>query len=351
MIAGRREVEIPGFVRIKPGAMDRIGLYLGRAEFKRVVILHSQGLPDSILDQASNSIQSESIEATHVIAIDDTSLEQAEHLSTQLPKETDCILGIGGGKALDVAKLVASRCDTKMFTLPTSLSNDGFASPQSSLTIEGRRKSVPANMPTGVVVDTQICLDAPKILWLSGVGDLVAKITAVRDWKLAFHHDRTPVDDFAALLSDASVFQFMGRPERDLEGIRLLATALMLNGVSMAISGNSRPASGSEHLVSHALDSISSRPRLHGLQVGVATYAISQLHRTETERIRHLFETTGFWQAIYDDPFCKSEWSEAIALAPSLKANFHTILSTQENREALLGILSSDDTLRRCFVD
>ena len=69
-------------------------------------------------------------------------------------------------------------------------------------------------MPFGVAIDTELCLAAPEILWLAGVGDLVAKLTAVADWKLAFNAVGTPVDDFAALLSDATVFQFIARPQR-----------------------------------------------------------------------------------------------------------------------------------------
>jgi hypothetical protein len=146
------------------------------------------------------------------------------------------------------------------------------------------------------------------VLWWSGIGDLVAKITAVEDWRLAFHAVGTPVDDFAALLSDSTVMQFMARPQRDLEGTRLLATALMLNGVSMAVCGSSRPASGSEHLISHAVDAISERPRLHGLQVGVASYLVARIQeRTDHGRIAELFDRTGFWSAIEADPFVRSE--------------------------------------------
>lgn len=88
------------------------------------------------------------------------------------------------------------------------------------------RKSLPSGLPFGVVVDTRACLQAPDVLWLSGVGDLIAKLTAIRDWKLAYHERGEPVDDLAALLSTATVYQFIGRPVRDLEGVRLLATAL-----------------------------------------------------------------------------------------------------------------------------
>ena len=157
-----------------------------------------------------------------------------------------------------------------------------------------------------------MCLDAPRILTLSGVGDLVAKFTAVRDWKLAFHQTGEPVNDFAALLSDGSIHAYLSHPSFDLEGIRLLATALMLNGIAMEICGSSRPASGSEHLISHALDAISARPRLHGLQVGIATYIVSILQGANTDRIAALFDATGFWAAIAEDPFSRSEWLQAV---------------------------------------
>lgn len=67
----------------------------------------------------------------------------------------------------------------------------------------------------------------------------------MRDWKLAFHAVDEPVDDFAALMSDGTIYSFMSHPAIDLEGIRLLATALLLNGIAMEICGSSRPANGS----------------------------------------------------------------------------------------------------------
>src|SRR5262249_14099781 len=161
---------------------------------------------------------------------------------------------------------------------PTSLSNDGFCSPQASLTLQGKRRSLPTGLPQAVVVDLAVCQRAPLTLWHSGVGDLCSKFTAVWDWKLAFHRQGAPVSDLAALISDASVFQFMANPVTDEKGTRLLATALMLNGVAMEIAGSSRPASGSEHLISHALDMTGARPRLHGLQTGSAAYLVCCLH-------------------------------------------------------------------------
>ena len=94
------------------------------------------------------------------------------------------------------------------------------------------------------------------------------------------------------------MYQFLAQPSFDLEGTRLLGTALLFNGIAMEISGSSRPASGSEHLISHALDSISKRPRLHGLQVGMATYLISRVQKNQSERIAQASSTEmGFWSA------------------------------------------------------
>ena len=202
-----------------------------------------------------------------------------------------------------------------------------------------------------MVIDTAVSRDAPRILTLSGVGDLVAKFTAVRDWKLASHRTGEPVNDFAALLSDGSIHSYLSHPQFDLDGIRLLATSLLLNGIAMEIGGSSRPASGSEHLISHALDALSARPRLHGLQVGIAAYLVSILQGGNTDRIAGLFDVTGFWDAVAEDPFSRSEWLQAIGAAPSVKEGYYTVLSSRDVLPEVEQVLVRDPQLRRCFHD
>ena len=116
------------------------------------------------------------------------------------------------------------------------------------------------------------------------------------------------------------------------------------------MAGSSRPASGSEHLISHALDSLSARPRLHGLQVGVASYLVSLLQGRNSQLIAELFERTGFWEAIASDPFSKDEWNRAVELAPGLKHNFHTVLSDPKSVVIAKEFLKSDDRLRQCVT-
>ena len=344
-----RQTAIPALVRVKPGALDRMGIYAERHEFMRVVLFFSQDLDDRLIGRLTGSLRSRNIQILQQTPVDSIGFEKATELFRQSPRNADAIIGFGGGKALDVGKYIAFLSRLPYLSVPTSLSNDGFCSSQSSLIVGDRRHPLPSAMPFGVILDTAVCWNAPEILWHSGVGDLVSKFTAVTDWKMAFHATGTPVDDFAALLSDASVYQFMGRPKRDLEGMTLLGTALLLNGISMSICGSSRPASGSEHLISHALDNLSKRPRLHGLQVGVATYLISLLQGQNSRRIAALFDATGFWRALASDPFDRADWLEAARVAPSIKSDFYTVLSSRDCLPEIESALDSDSNLRQCF--
>jgi glycerol-1-phosphate dehydrogenase [NAD(P)+] len=343
-------IVIPTLVRIKPGALDRIGIYAQRGRFTRAVLLYNKELDRMLVERVKTSLVANGVNAVQGVEVIGSSFEHAQEIFQALPQNTEVIIGFGGGKALDVAKYVAFLTRLPYIAVPTALSNDGFCSPQSSLEFRGKRRSFASAMPYGVVVDTEVCLNAPIILWHAGIGDSVAKITSVRDWKLAHKAKGTQVDDFAALLSDATVFQLMAKPDHDLEGMRLLATALMLNGIAMEICGSSRPASGSEHLISHALDLIGSKPQLHGLQVGVATYMISQLQGQGTERIATLFDATGFWGAIKQSGFRRDEWVEAFKLAPTIKADYYTILAEKNRFDDLVRIMDTDGRLAGLFI-
>jgi glycerol-1-phosphate dehydrogenase [NAD(P)+] len=344
------QIELPWLVRIKPGALERLGLYLARPGLTLVALFYSEGLVQYIVDAALRSFRDYGIGTAVVDEVKQASAEEALRLLGAVPASCKALVGLGGGKALDVARYAAWAAGLPYFAVPSSLSNDGFCSPQASLTLEGRRRSLPTGLPDAVVVDLTVCEQAPVELWHSGIGDLCSKFTAVSDWKLAFHRRGEPVNDLAALISDASVFQFMANPARDERGIRLLATALMLNGVAMEIAGSSRPASGSEHLISHALDMTATRPRLHGLQTGTAAYLVSRLqHGGHHHRIAELLGTTGFWESVRKQPFSKEEWRIAVERAPSVKDDFYTVLSETEAWPEFARMMEHDAALVGCF--
>jgi glycerol-1-phosphate dehydrogenase [NAD(P)+] len=346
------QIAIPTLVRVKDGALDRLGTCLAQSDHGKVAVLVSEGLHAPIQERVARALKDRDIEAVAWLEVSDTDIGSAARCFADLPGSTRAVVGVGGGKALDVAKYVSFLGRLTYYAVPTSLSNDGFCSPQVSLTVNGKRRSLPAALPFGVVIDTAVCRDAPRVLTLSGVGDLVAKFTAVRDWKLAARRTGEPFNDFAALLSNKSIHSYLSHPRFDLKGTRLLAMSLLLNGIAMEICGSSRPASGSEHLISHALDALSARPRMHGLQVGIAAYLVSILQGGgNTNRIAGLFEVTGFWDAVAEDPFSQSEWLQAIRAAPSVKEGLYTVLSSRDVLPKAEKILTHDPHLRRCFQD
>lgn len=343
------QLNIPSLVRVKPGVISRIGLYLCRESIDPVVVLSSP-LPDSILQRASQSILEQGVHFSDWLNVDGNQFEDAIRIFETLPKNIRGIVAIGGDKTLNLGKYIAFLAQLPYIAVPTSLSNDGFCSPKSSLTHHCRKRRFPTWMPRGVIVDVDVCLKAPKILWCAGVGDLVSKLTATDDWKLAFHATGEQVDDFAALLSDATVKQFIAEPRHDITGMTLLANALMLNGIAMKICGSSRPASGAEHLISQALDLCAERPALHGLQVGLATYITSQLQgQRSTEIIDELFKKTGFWEIIKKNPFSRAEWIKAIEMAPTLKRNYYTVLSSRDCLPEVEQLIQNDPSLQGCF--
>ena len=347
-----QRINLPILMRIENGVLDEIGGLVREAGHRHVLVMRSAGLPESLPMRLRNTLQQEGIHIDAEWEVDDVSFENTQRLFTQLPATSDVIIAIGGGKVIDVAKYLAFLSRKPMCALPSALSNDGFCSPQSSLTMAGKRRSLESQLPSAVLIDTGVCLAAPTILWHSGVGDLVAKLTAVEDWKIAERETGTPVHDFAALICQTSVLQFLARPKRDEGGVKLLGTAFALSGVAMEICGSSRPASGSEHLISHALDGgASARPRLHGLQVGVATYLVSLLQNKNSDEIAYALDKTGFWDIIASDPFDRSEWLEAVKRAPSVKRNFCTILSTRDCLDEVEHLMHSDGRLAQCFSE
>src|SRR5215467_7668930 len=132
------QISVPWLVRIKSGALQRLGLYLARPCLTPVALFYSEGLLQSILDAARQSLRDHGIATALLHEVNEASVEEAVRLLAAVPASCKALIGVGGGKALDVAKYTASLAGRPYFSAPTSLSNDGFCSPQASLILEGR---------------------------------------------------------------------------------------------------------------------------------------------------------------------------------------------------------------------
>ena len=211
-------------------------------------------------------------------------LERVESFSDNI----DFLVGLGGGRPIDLAKQAGFNKDIPFISIPTAASHDGFGSARASIRRDGRKTSMQAIPPIAVVADTEIISKAPRRLLGAGVGDIISNQTAVLDWKLA--GQKADYSEYAAALSEMAAELV----EKDIakvasgkeEGVRLVVKALISSGVAMSIAGTSRPASGGEHKFSHWLDSNCETPALHGEQCGLGSIVTMYLHEGNWEKIR-----------------------------------------------------------------
>ena len=191
------------------------------------------------------------------------------------------IIGLGGGTALDTAKYAAFVANVAYIAIPTTLSNDGVASPVSVLFAENCRKhSFTSKIPDGLLIDTDIVFDAPRLLMKAGVGDTISNYTALYDWKLGCEENSDRPNDFAYMLSETAFTSLLYSEAKSLTtvpGIQMLAQSLVLSGLAMQIAGNSRPCSGSEHLFCHAMDELFEHNIPHGILVALGSVVACRL--------------------------------------------------------------------------
>ena len=346
------EIAIPALLRIKPGALKRIGKYLRNAGYGKVGLFYGEGIRELVEPVVSVSLESSEIRIVHEEIVTDNRIEDVFESAFSVPQGVDALVAVGGGKAVDFCKYIAFIGHLPIVAIPTSLSNDGFCSPLSSLYVKGRRRSLKTRIPDGVIVDTDIIRTAPRRFLYSGLGDLLSNVTAVRDWKMAFYEQGTKVNDFAVLVAMQAVDNLINAPVTDFEDsgfLKTLAGGLVMSGVAMEICGSSRPSSGSDHLISHACDLLAEKPALHGVQVGVATCGIAVLQENRAEELKAFAEKSGFAAFVRDNPLERDAFLKAIEAAPDVKQNFWSILSVAEKRRALAGMVLEDEWYGQFF--
>lgn len=216
-----------------------------------------------------------------VLYINESSIKMAMELANKLiEEEIDYVVGLGGGKILDVCKYASYIAKKTFVSLPTTLANDGIASPIAVLKMaNGKVKSLQCAMAKIIIIDTTIMKDSPDELIKAGIGDTLANYMALLDWKFACDNGKDKMNDFAYMLSRESYESLLNAKSEkfDEDFIKILANSIILSGLAMQFTGSSRPVSGSEHLFSHALDYYGKTPNLHGLQVALGTIAMLKL--------------------------------------------------------------------------
>lgn len=198
--------------------------------------------------------------------------------------DVDYIAGLGGGRVLDVCKYAAYVSKTPFISIPTTMANDGLASPIAVLKRKDNKpKSLGCSMPAILIIDTDLISKGPVELIKAGIGDTISNYTALLDWEFSCERERDKMNGFAYLMSQTSLEMLMQTKYNKIcpEFIDVLANSLVLSGIAMDFCGSSRPVSGSEHLFSHALDYYCNTKNLHGIQVALGTIAALKLMKMD----------------------------------------------------------------------
>ncbi|MCW3010362.1 MAG: dehydrogenase [Solirubrobacterales bacterium] len=328
-----RDVEIPRLLHVGHGSLREVGTLLADHAFDlgHVLVGCGPGPSRALAEGVVDDLRAQGVRVrlhSHLSG----RLDQAAALAGEIIEEQVTVaVAVGGGRVIDTVKLAAARTGVDFVSVPTTISNDGISSPVASLAgRDGARASHAARMPGGIVLDISAISSAPAETLRAGVGDLVSNLTACLDWRLAAEGGHERYDAFPAMIAESAA-----RPALELTEVtspasqELVAHGLLLSGLAMAAAGTSRPCSGAEHLVSHALDSrLAGGAALHGEQVALGTLVAAAAHRSPLlVPLQELFRRLGLPTCPEDLGLTRAQLATAMQAAPGLRPDRWTILT------------------------
>lgn len=332
------KMELPTHLIYEPKAFERLyggEIYESLAN-RRVVVISGRSSTRIISEHLILELK---LQPTQVKALycTDNSLRTIDELEIEIRLDNaEMIIGVGGGKVLDVSKVVGTRMNVPVMLVPTALSCDAICSPVASIRVNPKKSiSIAVEMPWAVVIDLDIVAHSPRRLLCAGIGDLLSNKTALVDWKLAHQVNKEKIDDVSCMIANNAVDIFLNTFNQNNIAratlLQMTVESLIMSGIAMAIAGSSRPCSGSEHLISHALDNYCGGKALHGEQVAVAMLISEYLqgeHNSENNMRQH-FKRLGLPTHYKEIGYTKDEMCLAIQKAPSIR-NRYTILNEME---------------------
>lgn len=226
-------------------------------------------------------------------SVDNNTIAYAMEIAERIiATDIDCIVAVGGGKTLDVAKYAAFVSKRPFLSIPTTLAHDGIVSPIAVLKRQdGKPKSLGCAMPSMIILDTELISTCPAQLVKAGIGDTISNYMALMDWDFAVSRGKDEMNGYAYMMSRTSLDALMKTQFDHIcpEFIDVLANCLVLSGIAMDYAGSSRPVSGSEHLFSHALDYYCEKQNLHGFNVALGTISVLKIIKQDySEVLRYL---------------------------------------------------------------
>jgi glycerol-1-phosphate dehydrogenase [NAD(P)+] len=326
-----KTTELPRIIMVGHEIINEIGDVCIKLHLESPALIVSDEITKNIAGDNVEKILSDCGFDVHQTIISEANEDNISQVKEQIKElKSNFVLGVGGGRPIDVAKCSSFESNLPFCSIPTAASHDGIVSSRASIMVNGKRKSITAQTPLALVADTQIIASSPYRLLAAGCGDVVANITAVMDWKLAQRLKNEEFSSSASMLADITGRFMIDNSDMIKPGIEesswYVAKALVSSGVAMSIAGSSRPASGSEHKFSHALDEIAKKPALHGEQCGVGSIMMMYLHGGDWSKIREALLNIGAPTNAKRLGISDDEIIRALTYAHQIKPERYTIL-------------------------
>ena len=330
-------MELPRQIVVGENNIEEVGKFLHGLcpNSKKVSIISGKNVKKIFGQQIDSSLKESKINSIWHLATSNLVKDTKQIQKKVKNAKTDLIIGIGGGRSVDIAKLCSFNLRKPFVSIPTSASHDGIASPFVSVRGE-KPHSLVATAPLGVFVDVNVIKGAPKKLLASGCGDLMAKVTAVKDWQLGRDKKGEYYGRYSADLASMSAkILIESSPSFSKKGIdaRIIVEALISAGVASCIAGSSRPCSGAEHLFSHAVDHLEFGVGLHGEKVGIGAIMIAKLQGQDWKKIVKTLKNVGAPTTAKEIGLKPKVLAKALTIAQSLRPERYTILSEKKITE------------------
>lgn len=280
-------------VVISRGAIIEVATFLKEKNYDRVTIVADemtykaagQILRDSLIGKAvSAEVSIIKPDDQNDVVANEESIVQA---LLETSNDTDVLLAVGSGTIHDVTRFASYKMGKPFISIPTAPSVDGFNSMGAPLVIRGEKKTFQTQAPIAVFADLDILKEAPKKMIAAGFGDMLGKYTSLADWRFGSLIGGEPFCPVAASITEQalqSCVDFIDQiAEADEKGVRILMEALINSGFAMLLIGQSYPASGAEHHLSHYWEmeflKLHKKQVLHGAKVSLACEIIASLYQ------------------------------------------------------------------------
>ncbi len=319
----------PLFLDIRPGAVDNLDSLLHQrfiSSAGRVLVAVGPSQGTEIWRRVEGTLPESA-----VFEVADASLATAGRLQAVLGERSfDAVVGIGGGRTLDVAKYAATRAALPMVAVATNLAHDGICSPVASLEHPHGKGSYGVALPLAVIVDLDYVRAAPRHLVSGGVGDAISNLSAIEDWELAHRVRQEPVDGLAIAFARSAGEALLHRTDsiEEEKFLVTLAEALVLSGMAMSVAGTSRPCSGACHEIVHAVDQLFPGVSHHGELAGVGALFATHVRGDDAlfSLLASCLERHGLARRPDQLGLSSDQFVQAVLAAPATRPDRYTIL-------------------------